>query len=284
MKIETINEIIALAIAANNKKSKPGEFARAAAHKAALDAASQHSQDLADFATLAAASIFYIEVTKAIVFSSKVTDKAVNRVDANNQYQAEWEKYSTTIIPTHVTDNYFHSLAEAPDKISKAFLETVTPTYDNTSVLDVVAKNKAKRAALYVYINTYAIARAAYIQALFVANYHGGHNQAELFRKTITKRLKKDLTFDQINPGFILKLLSTIICRALLAIVLLASITGILLACFHLTPLPFIPLICASSAASAGSIGLLAGGFFAVKKCKEIYAENDSRAELAVVV
>jgi hypothetical protein len=284
MKQETIDEIISLAIAAYNKKSKPGEFARAAAHKAALDAANQYSPDLADFATLAAAAVFYLEITEAINFSSRVADKAVCRVGANNNYQAEWQNYSTTIIPKHITDNYFYSLAEAPDKISHAFIEAVSPSYDNTSVLDVVSRNKAKRAALYVYLDTYAVTRSAYIRALFVANHHSSSNQLDKFISTITPRLKKDLTYDIIDPGFLLKILSSILFRVLTGIILLAAIAGIFFAAFHLFPIPFIPLICSSSAASAGSIGLLTGSFFTIKKCNQITEENANRAEMATII
>lgn len=284
MKKETIDELIELAIAAYNKKSKPGEFARAAAHKAALDAASRHSPDLADFASLAAAATFYVEITEAISFSARVADKAVSMVNASNSYQSEWERYSATIFPRQVTENYFNSLADAPDKVSRAFIEAVTPSYDTTSVLDVVARNKAKRAALYVYFDTYSVARSAYIRALFIANYKSKTNAAEAFRSAVSTRLKHDLTYDIIDAGFFLNLLSSLIFRIFLGILLLAGIIGIIFAAFNLTPLPFIPFVSISSAVSAGTIGFMVGSFFAKKQCDKLVEDNDNRAEQATII
>ncbi len=284
MKNKTIEEIIKLAISAYNNKLKPGELARKAAHKAALDAAKQYNEDLADFAALNAAAEFYAEVACAINFTSQVTDKAVTMVEAFNNYQAMWEKYAHTIIPKHITNDYFQQLAKSSDKISRALVDNIAPTYDTTSVLNVSSRNKAKRAALYVYLDTYAVVRTAYIRALFNAQHYSGLNQTQVFQKDITKRLKKDLTYDIVHPGFIYALLNSLIFKALLAIIFLASIAGILLAVFHLTPIPFAPLIGASSGSVAISIGLGVGSFFANKKCSQIAMENDNRAENAMFI
>jgi hypothetical protein len=283
MNQETINAIIGLAILAYNKKSKPAEFARLAAHKASLDAAKKYSPDLADFATLTAAASFYIEITDAINFSARVTDKSINLVHASNQYQAEWENYATTSLPKHITDNYFHTLAGAPEKISRAFEEAIAPSYDSTSVLDAAAKNKAKRAAQYVYLNTYCIARIAYTRALFIANRQKSiEEQNKVFIQTISLQLRKDLNYDVIDPGIFLKILSALVFRILTAIVFLIGAVGILVAIFHLTPIPFIPLICASSAGSAISLSVFIGGFFAVEKYNQIIEDNENRAEKAL--
>ena len=277
----TIDAIIALAIDAYNKKSKPGEFARTAAHTAALEAAKAYNQHLGDFATLNAASVFYLEITQALNFTSHVTDKSVSLVSAHNEYQAQWDRYADTVIPKEVSRDYFQQLAVAPSKISQAFAETVTPTYDTTSVLDVVARNKAKRAALYVYLDTYAVARTAYIRAQFQCHTTTGGRPAQVFADYISKRLRDDLTYDVINPSFIYQFLRSTITRVALGLILLASTGGILLAAFEITPLPFIPLICATSGAAALSMALLAGGIFAGNKCKQLEQENSERAENA---
>ncbi len=282
MKNETIDEIIKLAISTYNNKLKPGEFARKAAHRAALDAAKLYNADLADFATLNAAAELYVEIACAVNFTSQVTDKAVTMVGALNNYQAMWEKYAETIIPKHITDNYFQQLAQSSDKISRALVETIAPTYDTTSVLNVISRNKAKRAALYVYLDTYTVARTAYIRAAFKAQNYNGLNQAYIFQKTITERLKQDLTYDIIHPNFIYALRNALIFKALLAIILLLSIAGLLLAIFNLTPIPFTPLISASSGSIAISMGLVGGCFFSTKKCAQIANENANRAENAI--
>lgn len=284
MKNETIDAIIKLAIAAYNNKHKPGEFARKAAHKAALDAAKEYNSDLADFATLNAAAELHFEIACAVNFTSKVTDKAVSMVGAYNNYQALWEKYAHTVIPKHITDDYFGQLAQSSDKISRALVENIAPTYDTTSVLDVVSRNKAKRAALYVYLDTYAVTRAAYRRAMFAAQNTSGLKQLYIFQETIAKTLKKDLTYDTIHPGLIFALLNNFIFKVLLTITLLVSIAAILLAVFNLTPIPFLPLICAGSGATALSIGLGVGSFFAKKKCDQLAIENANRAENAIYI
>lgn len=284
MKTETINEIINLAISAYNNKLKPGEFARKAAHKAALDAAKEFNADLADFATLNAAAELYVEIACAVNFTSKVADKAVTMVGAFNDYQAMWERYAETIIPKHITDNYFQQLAQSSDKISRALAETIAPTYDTTSVLNVISRNKAKRAALYVYLDTYAVARSAYIRAIFKAQSYSGLNKAYIFQKTISERLKKDLTYDIVNPFIVFAVLNSLIFKALLAVILLLSISGLLLAIFNLTPIPFTPLISASCGSISTSLGLVYGCFFASKKCAQIANENANRAENAVFI
>lgn len=284
MKLETIEAIVGLAVSAYNKKSKPGEFARTAAHKAAMDAAHAHNPHLADFATLNAAATFYVEITEAINFTSQVTDKAVSLVGAHNNYQALWENYASTILPKKISADYFEQLAQAPDKISKAFIDNVAPTYDTTSVLDVVARNKAKRAALYVYLDTYAVCRAAFIRALFIANRSASAEQLNKFQQVIRKRLVTDLTYDIIHPFFIFKLLNYLAFKVTIAIILLIAIASIFVAAFNLTTIPFIPLIGAGSGASIISAGLLVGSFFAGKRCAQLENENNNRAENAQVI
>lgn len=282
MKKETINEIIQLAISSYNSKLKPGDFARKAAHKAALDAAKEHNQDLADFATLNSAAELYVEVASAVNFTSQVTDKAITMIGAFNSYEAMWDRYAQTVIPKYVNENYFQSLAESSNKISNALLETIAPTYETTNVLHVTSRNKAKRAALYVYSDTYSTTRAAYIRAAFLAQNCSGGNPAHIFEKAVEERLKKDLSYDIIHPNIIYALLNTLIFKALLVIILLLSITALLLAVFNLTPIPFVPLISASSGAIAGSIGLMGCSFFATKKCEQIESANANRAENAI--
>lgn len=284
MKKATIDAIIGLAVSAYNKKSKPGEFARIAAHKAALDAAKEHNPDLADFAALNAAAILYVEITEAINFTAQVTDKSVTLVGAYNNYQALWDNFARTILPKKISGDYFEQLAQAPDKISRAFIENVAPTYDTTSVLDAVARNKAKRAALYVYLDTYAVCRMAYIRALFYTQNYPGSSQLATFQRVISRRLYQDLTYDIVHPFLLYRILNSIIFKALASLILLASIAGLFIAVFHLTIIPFIPLIAASSGGSAVTLGLLTGSFFATKKCNQIALANDNRAENAQVI
>lgn len=284
MKPDTINEIIKFAISSYANKHKPGEFAKKAAHKAALDAAREYNPDLADFATLNAAAEFYLEIALAVNFTSQIADKSVTMLYAFNDYQAIWEKYATTSMPKHIKDNYFQQLAQSSDKISKALTETIAPTFDTTSVLDVVSRNKAKRAALYAYQDTYTITRSAYIRAAFEAQNYNGLKQTHIFQKTITERLKKDLTYDIVNPWLFYTVLNSLIFKFFLGILLVLSISGLLLAIFNLTPIPFTPLISASSGAIVTSLGLTYGCFFATKKCIEISNANANRAENAVFI
>src|SRR3990167_5990097 len=261
MKEDTINEIIAIAIDSYRKQTTPG-----------------------DFATLVAAAKFHIEVTQAINFSSKIADSAVSKVDANNNYDALWEKFSTTIIPKQFSENYFFNLAESPNKISQAFTEAVAPSYESTSVLNVAAKNKAKRAAEYVYATTYAIARASYVKATFLATQQSGYAKQDAFIYSITTNLRRDLNYDIVNPFLFIKLLNAIIFKVLVSTLLLAAIAGIFIAAFHVFPIPFIPLICAASGGTVVSVGLLTGSFFATNKYNEIMHENANRAEMANIV
>lgn len=284
MKKATIDAIIGLAVSAFNKKSKPGEFARIAAHRAALDAAKEYNPDLADFAALNAAAVFYVEITEAINFTAQVTDKSVTLVGAKNNYQALWDNFARTILPTKISADYFEQLAQAPDKISRAFIENVAPTYDTTSVLDTVARNKAKRAALYVYLDTYAVCRMTYIRALFHVQNYPGADKLATFQCTISRHLNKELTYDIIYPFFLYRILNSTIFKALTSLVLFASIAGVFIAIFHLTVIPFVPLIAASSGGSAATLGLLTGSFFASKKCRQIALANDNRAENAQVI
>ncbi|MDP3560657.1 MAG: hypothetical protein Q8R83_00555 [Legionellaceae bacterium] len=284
MKQKTINTIIELAITAYHKRATPSEFAKAAAHKATFEAAAAHHAELADFATLTAVAVFYIEITDAVHFSARVTDRAADKLEAEKNYRAEWQEYSSTTIPKHVVNNYFSTIAESSDRISQAFKEAIAPTYESTSVLSVVARNKAKRAALYSYRDTYATTRSAYIRALFIANQNkSDQHQFEAFKKEISNRLMKDLAYDRIDPGIFLKTMASISLRLLLLLILLAAIGAILLASFHVTPIPFIPLICAGSGSSAFTLTTGFGSFFARKRCTQIEEENANRAEVAIV-
>lgn len=277
--------LINMAITAYTKKSSPGEYARAAAHKAAYMAASEYSPELADFATLTAAATFFIEITDAINFTARVTDAAATKLAADSAYDAEWESYTTTTLPQQVTTkNFFLSLAEGPDKVIHAFTGAVAPAYDTTRVLDVVARNKAKRAALYIYRDTYSATRTAYIRALFSANQTSDTNlQLNQFKSVITARLQKDLTYDIISPGFLLNVMSSKSLTVIAGLILLAGIGAILLAAFHITPLPFTPLVAAGCASAVVGIGLFAGGFFARNRCKMINEANENRAEMSTV-
>ncbi|MDP3705300.1 MAG: hypothetical protein Q8R24_05265 [Legionellaceae bacterium] len=285
MKQETIDMLISMAVAAYTKKSSPGEYARAAAHKAAFRVASQHSPELADFAALLAAATYFIEIMESINFTARVTDAAATKLAADSAYDAEWESYTLTTLPQHVaTKNFFLSLAQGPEKVIQAFSGAVAPAYDSTRVLDVVARNKAKRAALYVYRDTYCAARTAYMRALFSANQTPNiDRRLNQFTSVITSRLQKDLTYDLIIPGFLLSIMSSRALMVIASLILLAGIGAILLASFHVTPLPFVPLIAAGSASIAFGTGLLAGRFFAKNRCETINEANENRAEMSIV-
>lgn len=284
MQPEIIDKIIELAISAYHKRSTASEFAKTAAHRAAFEAAAKHHAELADFATLVAVATFYIETTEALHFSARVTDKAANKLEAEKNYRAEWQEYSTTTLPAHVSSDYFGTISQSSEKISIAFQEAIAPTYESTSVLSVVNRNKAKRAALYVYRDTYATTRSAYIRAMFLANQaKDDYKRLQIFQKEMTRRLKKELTYDVIEPGFFLKCLASMPTRIVLGVLLLAAVGAIVLAALHLTPLPFIPLICAGTSSSLVSLSMASGSFFAKRRCKILQEENENRAEVATL-
>lgn len=284
MKHEIIDKIIALAISAYHKRSSASDFAKTAAHKAAHELAYQHHAELADFATLVAVATFYIETTEALHFSARVADKAADKLEADKNYRAEWQEYSTTALPKHVANDYFGSITHSSEKISLAFQEAISPTYESTSVLSVLARNKARRAALYVYRDTYATARSAYVRAMFFADQAKNEQQRFLiFNQEITRRLRKDLSYDIIDPGLFLKCIASSPLRVLLGILLLAAVGGIVLAALHLTPIPFVPLICAGSFTSLFCVSTACGSFFAKKRYKTIQDENENRAEVATL-
>lgn len=284
MKLEIIDKIIELAISAYHKRSTASEFAKTAAHRAAFEAAAKHHAELADFATLVAVATFYIETTEALHFSARVTDKAAGKLEAEKNYRAEWQEYSTTTLPNHIAPDYFGAISQSSAKISIAFQEAITPTYESTSVLSVVNRNKAKRAALYVYRDTYATARSAYIRAMFFSNQaKDAHKRLQIFQKEITCRLKKELAYDVIDPGFFLRCLASRPLRIVLGLLLLASVGAIILAALHLTPIAFIPLICAGSSSSLISLSMASGSFFAKRRCTVIQEENENRAEVATL-
>ncbi len=284
MHSEIVDKIIELAISAYHKRSTASEFAKTAAHRAAFEASAKHHAELADFATLVAVATFYIETTEALHFSARVTDKATDKLEAEKNYRAEWQEYSSTTLPKHISSNYFGAISQSSEKISIAFQEAIAPTYESTSVSSVVSRNKAKRAALYIYRDTYATARSAYIRAMFLANQaKNDAKRLQVFQKEITHRLKKELSYDVIDPGLFLKCLASMPLRFVLAILLLASIGTIVLAALHLTPLPFISLIFAGSASSTAIILTSTASVFAKKRCNTLQEENDNRAEVATL-
>jgi len=284
VKQHIIDAIIDLAIDAFMKKSTPGEFARIAAHKAALMSASSHNTELADFATLTAVSVFSTEIVDAMNFTARVTDAASAKLLASSNYDAEWDDYPTAIMPKHVsTKRFFTSLAECPDKVVHAFSKVVAPAYNTTQVLDVTTRNKAKRAALYVYADTYSTCRSAYIRALFSANQLEIALQLDQFKFIITTRLRNDLSYDMIDPSFFLRVMSNKIVLIIAGLIFLAGIGAILLAAFHLTPLPFMPLVIAGSTAVVIGTTTLWGGFFARNKCKTMHEANENRAEMSIM-
>ncbi len=153
MEQEIIDVIVDLAVHSFAKNVQPGEYAKIAAHKAAYMSAFRHYPELADFAALSAATEFLPEVLKAIKFSARVADAAALKLVSDGAYHTEWENYSTTALPVQYTQkHYFLSLTEPSEQAIQVFSETMTPAYEKVSVQDVVARNKAKRAALYVYI------------------------------------------------------------------------------------------------------------------------------------
>ncbi len=286
MQSPMIDALVDLALTSYLKRAQPSEYAKAAAHKGATLAAAKHHPDIADFAALTAAAAFYVEVTDAITFSARVTDAATRKLMSDSAYKAEWQQYSAAILPAQATQKrFFMSLAETPDKAIHDFSASVNPTFETIRVTDVAARNRAKRAAMHVYRDTYTIARCAYVRAMHqTSKIQNEHRRQAVFLKVMQKRLKQDLNYDVIHPHLMLTFISLTSVRILAALILLAAIGAILLGVFHVVPIPFIPLICAGSGAGFLTTSLLTGSFFARKSIKRIEEQNERREEICAYI
>lgn len=282
MQPTAIKALIELAVTAYLKHSPPGEYAKTAAHKAAVLAASRHHTEIADFAALTAAAAFYVEVTEAIGFSTRVTDAASGKLLSDSAYKAEWQEYSATILPAQTTQKrFFQSLSEVPDKAIHDFTASVTPTFEKIRVQDVAARNRAKRAAMYVYRDTYTVSRAAYVRAMHAAvQAKDEHKRLKIFQTSISKQLHQSLSFDMIHPSFFLIILQSTPLRIAALVLLLAGIGAIVVGVLHVIPLPVIPLIIAGSGTCTLSLCIGFGSFFAKRKLLEIADRNDRFEEV----
>lgn len=284
MNKEIIDSLIDLSVIAFNNKATPHDYARTAAHKAATITASKYDPELGDVAALIGATSLLTEIADTILFSSKIADAATTKMAANIAYDSSFGlSIANTIAPISITNYSYLTMADSACKVIRAFSDSVTPTYETTSVLNYTKRNKAKCAALYVYSDTYAASRAAFIRACFVVK-EISDNQMKIdkFKSTMADRLNRDLTYDIIQAGFILNCMSSKTFQVIASIILLLGICAILFAVYHVTSIPFTPLVIAGSASLVVGSGLFISGFFAQKRCQDILEQNENRIEESI--
>lgn len=278
-----IEALVDLALTAYLKRIQPSEYAKAAAHRAAKIEASKHHTEIADYAALTAAAAFYVEVTDAITFSARVTDAATRKLMSDSAYNAEWQEYSSTILPADTTQkHFFRSLAETPDKAIHDFSASVIPTIETIRVTDVAARNRAKRAAFHVYRDVYATARTSYVRAMYRAAHTPNEYQRQaVFIKYMRARLEKELSYDWLQPHFIWLFLRHIWTRVMAMLLFMAAMLIIVVGCLHVFSWPLLPVIGAACGAGFLSAGVLAGGFYAQKTIQRIDEQNARREDVS---
>ena len=280
MEQQTIDALVDLASTAFFRQSSPSDYAKTAAQRAAFAAASQHSPELADFASLLAAGSFLSDATESLCFSARLSDAAGLQLAANRGYLEEWQAYNGIALPQEAQCPQFF-LRQALDcqHQSGRFEEGTLPIYERTQVPDVALRNKSRRAAAYVYRDVYAACRAAYVRASFTANRFEGQHRLDLFKTRLRARLQQDLRYDIILPGFLLQAMASRALLVLSLLVILAAVAAVVIAALGLLALPTVTTIAVGSAAAAVGLAVFVGGFFARSHCQQMLEANEHRAD-----
>ncbi len=291
MKQETINELLALAETSFNEKAPPAKYAGMAAHHAAVAAATQYDPDYANTAALIAATTLVCATTEAATFSARITEISNDKAQLDRHYEiaqrsygakseqmaiAMADKENERLSP--VIKNIYTTACESRIKIT---LQHETMSYGN----DANKLEKAKRAALYVYGDTYAATRSAYVRAMFAANFNK-KDDVKSFKAMMSAKLNKDLKYDNIPPGFFLKLIASTSLCIIAGLMLIAGIVAITLASCGVAAatLPFVPTISIGSTGAGLGTGLLIGSIFARRQKKNLEEANQNRMDMGLPV
>jgi|GEM_PF-2747375 len=291
MKQETINELLALAETAFNEKAAPAKYAGMAAHHAAVASATQYDPDYANTAALIAATTLVCATTEAAAFSARITDISNDRAQLDRHYEiaqrsygAKNEQLALTIankgseLLSPIIENIHTTALDSRVKIA---LQHETMSSGN----DANTLEKARRTALYVYADTYGTTRSAYVRAMFVANLNK-KDDIKTFKAVMSARLNKDLKYDNIPPGFFLKLMASTSLRIIAGLMLIAGIVAITLASCGVaaTTLAFVPTISIGSTSAGLGTGLLIGSIFARRQKKNLEEANQNRMDMGLPV
>jgi hypothetical protein len=283
MKERTINQLIELANRAFETKESPDLYARAAAHLAASNAASDYNPDGADVAALLAANDFACATTLATSYSANIADLSHNKMAYLKSHDVACASFGTRIIPQSITphqpiylevSNSVHAGASTND-------ERFRSAYDALPESGAPEANgKAKCAAFYAYADTYATTRSAYTRAMFVAQQASNEKErAYIFSKTMSARLNSDLNYDFINPGLFLSLMCSTSIKVIAGLLLLAGVAAI--AAGTLGALPFVITMAIGASATTVGTGLFIGGFFAGRRQSQLDYDNLHRMDEA---
>ena len=289
MKQATINKLLEFANTAFDTREAPDKFARAAAHEAASAAAAAYPEllgECADAAALVAATDFVCKTTSAASFSAQVADIATQKFTNDRRYNHARDTYATSINqmgrtaepPPHCLSmvNTMHVAASQSEA-------EVAASYEAISTQNITTGNKAKRAAFYVYADTYTSARSAYVRAMFISNQtKDPKKRSALFKATMSSRLHKDLNYDKIPPGFFLQLMCSTSLRIIAGLMLIAGIVAIVLGTCGIASLPLVPMVVTGSSSTALATGCLIGSFFARRQHKKLDEANQNRMDISI--
>ena len=284
MKQETIDKLLELADTAFAEQKAPDIYARAAAHEAAFAAAYQYCPESADATALIAATTFVCETTAAARFSARIADIANHKFANDSYYHAARKSHEDNILPMKaVVETRFLSDIKTAESAAQECDALITSSYVSTFAHEKAASNKAKQAAFYVYSDTYAATRNAYVRAMFIAHQtQDTKKRLKQFKTTMSVRLNKDLLYDNISPGFLLQMMCTSSLQIIAGLLLVAGIAAITLVTCGASAFPVIPTIALGGVSTALGAGLFAGGFFAQRQRRQLDDENQNRMEMGL--
>ncbi len=282
MKQDAINKILELANRAFLSKESPDKFARTAAYEAAHSAASRHSEECADAATLIAANEFNAATSDATTFTSRVTDAAHDCISHQRRYHAERESYEDVpVLPQKLTDKPYAVFTQPLNKLAHMTSATITSSYLSTFSKNTAENQRAKQAARCVYGHAYCAARSAYVVSFFAANRSGDPSRRQaVFQDFISMRLNEDLQYDQIKPSLFLNLMCTHTLQIIAGVILAVGVLTVLFGVLGVASLPLAETVLCGVAVGVVGIGLLIGHSFAKTELERIEDANERSEEM----
>ena len=286
MKQETIDKLLVLANTAFQAQESSDKYARNAAHEAAHEAAFRHNPECADAAVLIATNTFNMDLSDAIIYSARVADAWNSQFASGRDYCALRESFDDNAVPrARTAHTTFFSMVQPGNVALHSCATNVTASYSADFVHDTETKEKAKQAALYVYRHTWSVARSAYVVSMFDANkiQNDPLKRQEAFNSMMTTRLNNDLKYDQIEPGFLLKIMCSLTTQAFAGLMLLGGIIVIVCGALGIAALPFVPTIVIGSTAAGIGTSILVGSFFSRKEQQNIDEKNERCEEVNTI-
>ena len=283
MKQEIIDKLLVLANTAFQAQASSNKYARNAAHEAAHAAAFRHNPECADAAVLIATNTFNQDLSEAAIYSARVADAWSGQFASDRSYRVLRESFADNVVPlarpTHTT---FFAMVQPGNAAVHTSGTNSKASYLTTFAHVTETKEKAEQAALYVYRHTWSVARVAYVISMFNANnaHDDSLKRQEAFDSMMTTRLNNDLKYDQIEPGFLLKIMCSVTLQVVAGLMILGGIIVIVCATWGVAALPFIPSIVIGGTAAGTGAGILVGSFFSRKEQQNIDEKNERCEEV----